>query len=294
MSPVAEISAYQLQCLIDTLREEGASAATVRLEHAVLRQFFNHAQRTWRWSFDGGNPAIGRKLPTVDNARDRVLTNKEWQTLCESLEETRNPYVPLALGLLLESAMRCSEALVHVTWQDFDEAACLLKLRTAKAGKRNVPLSPGAMCVMHQLRSHALSQGPVNEHERIFKLSYEALKAAWNRACERAGIAGVRLHDLRHTSATRFALELNGNMPVLKIITGHKTDSQLMRYVNIKAEDVSRLLHGRPLSHDDAPAGLRVSSLQPTRPRTHIAAPTPTPATGGGNVVELFGLRKRG
>ena len=129
-----------------------------------------------------------------------------------------------------------------------------------------MPLNPGAMDLIHQLRHHALSQGPVGANERIFKLTYEALKAAWNRACERAGICGVRLHDLRHTSATRFALELNGNMPILKAITGHKTDSQLLRYVNIKAEDVSRLLHGRPLDHDDAPAGLRLSRAEVASP----------------------------
>ncbi len=62
-------------------------------------------------------------------------------------------------------------------------------------------------------------------------------------------------------------------MPVLKVITGHKTDSQLLRYVNIKAEDVSRLLHGRPLDHDDAPAGLRVIRAEVVRPLRNAPAP---------------------
>ncbi|MCH8179279.1 MAG: site-specific integrase [Proteobacteria bacterium] len=285
ISNVADITAHDVQSLIDAMVEEGASAATVRLEHAVLRQFFNYARDTWKWKLAEGNPATRRKLPTVDNGRDRVLTNREWSRVCEALETTRNPYVPLALALLLESAMRCSEALVHVTWRDFEAENCLLRLRSAKAGKRAVPLSPGALEVMQQLRKHAESLGPVSADSRVFLLTYEALKAAWKRACERAEVEGVRLHDLRHTSATRFALELNGNMPVLKVITGHKTDSQLLRYVNIKAEDVSRLLHGRPLDHDDAPAGLRVIRAEIVRPLRN--APTPDIENMPPNVVAL-------
>lgn len=122
-----------------------------------------------------------------------------------------------------------------------------------------------ALDVLRQLREHALKDGPIHPGMRIFRLSYEALKAAWNRVCERAGVQGVRLHDLRHTSATRFALELNGSMPVLKIITGHKTDSQLLRYINIKPDDVARLMQGRPLDHANAPAGLRVIRAEGVR-----------------------------
>lgn len=263
---VANISAHDIQRLIDTWVEEGHSASTVHLELAVLRQLFNHAERTWRWKLEAGNPAEKRNLPVIDNARDRVLNNKEWQAICEALKRTRNPYVGHALALLLESAMRCSEVLLQATWSDFDEEACLLRLRQAKAGKRLVPLTPGAMSVMRALYAHAHDQGPVHPGMNVFRLTYEALSASWNRACEAAGVEGVTLHDLRHTSATRFALELNGNMPVLKIITGHKTDAQLMRYVNINPADVSRLLHGRPLDHDNAPAGLKLIRAEVVRP----------------------------
>lgn len=93
-------------------------------------------------------------------------------------------------------------------------------------------------------------------------MTYEALKAAWNRACKRAGIENANLHDLRHTSATRFALEFNGNLPVLKLITGHKTDIQLQRYVNIKVDDVVRLMHGRTLDEENAPAGLTGARIE--------------------------------
>lgn len=263
---VADITSHDIQTLIDTARQEGKGAATIRLEHAMLRHFFNHAIYTWKWRLEGGNPAVKRKLPPVDNARDRVLSNKEWKAITEALRKTQNPYVSNAVALLLETAMRSSEALVHACWGDFDEEACLLTLTKAKAGWRNVPLGPGAMQVMGTLREHALSHGPLSPSTPLFHMTYDALYAAWGRVCKRAKVEGVKLHDLRHTSATRFALELNGNMPVLKIITGHKTDSQLLRYINIKPADVSRLLHGRPLTHDEAPAGLHVIRAELVRP----------------------------
>lgn len=77
----------------------------------------------------------------------------------------------------------------------------------------------------------------------IFPVGYEAVKAAWQRACARAEVAAVHIHDLRHTAATRFTLDLNGNLPVLKIITGHKTYSQLNRYINVKPDDVEACRH---------------------------------------------------
>jgi integrase len=263
--PVAEVQPYDIEQLVDALKKQGLSAATIHLEVAPLRQLFNYAKDTWNWKLEFGNPAANRELPTPDNARDRVLTNEEWGRICEHLPETRNPYVAHALALLLESAMRCSEALMQICWQDLDREKGLLKLRAAKAGWRYVPLTLSALDVLRQLREHALKDGPIHPGMRIFRLSYEALKAAWNRVCERAGVQGVRLHDLRHTSATRFALELNGSMPVLKIITGHKTDSQLLRYINIKPDDVARLMQGRPLDHANAPAGLRVIRAEGVR-----------------------------
>ena len=76
----------------------------------------------------------------------------------------------------------------------------------------------------------------------IVQITYESLKAAWYRACERAGVDGLHMHDLRHTAATRMALK-TGNIFLVKALTGHKTLSQLERYVNVKASDVVNVMH---------------------------------------------------
>lgn len=268
-TPMAEVSSHEIQLLLNRMGEEGYQAATIGLEHALLRRLFSYAKKSWRWPL--ANAASGLDLPPIDNARDRVLTNREWQRVCEALERCDNPYVAPALGVLLQTAMRCSDALVHARWTDYDRDRCVLTLPDGKTGGRCVPLGPGAVAILEGL--WAREKGAATRQSRIFPLTYEALKAAWNRACVRADVEGVRLHDLRHTSATRFALEFNGNIPVLQLITGHKTISQLMRYVNIKADDVVRLMHGRSLDQDAAPAGYGLAAE--TRPETELPETLP-------------------
>jgi len=266
-TPAAQVTKYQLQALVDAMGREGYKPATIGLERALLRTLFNYAKKVWLWPDPIGNPATDLKMTKIDNGRNRVLTNKEWKAISKSLKKCRNPYVAPALALLLESAMRVSEPLLQANWDAVDFDNCLLQLRDAKAGARGVPLSVGAIDALHVLKNlHDKSEEP---DQRIIPISYEALKAAWKRTCQDAGVAHVNIHDLRHTAATRYTLELCGNLPVLKVITGHKTDSQLARYINVKPEDVARLLHGRPLMEDNAPAGLHASAPK-------LVTPVPT------------------
>lgn len=255
---MAEVTPHQLQALMDEMRKEGYEAATIALERAGLRSLFNHAMRSWAWPEPSRNPASGLVMPKVDNGRDRVLSNAEWDRLIAALQGSANPYIAPALALLLQTTMRSSEVLLTACWEAIDWNRCILKLGQAKAGARDVPLSPAAIAVLRQLKEQT---GATDPQARILPISYEALKAAWNRARDRAGIENANLHDLRHTGATRFALEFHGNLPVLKLITGHKTDVQLQRYVNVKVDDVVRMMHNRPLSEDDAPAGLTTARL---------------------------------
>jgi integrase len=265
---VADIHPHDIQVLLDFMKEEGYGAATIGLERAMLRRLFSYAKQSWSWPEPARNPAQGLSMLTLPTGRERVLTNKEWQALKKALETCSNAYVAPALELLLETAMRSSEALVGITWGDFDPEQHILHLRAAKAGGRDVPLGPGAMRVLSRLQALARSRGEdcLLPTARILPLSYEALKAWWYRLCERAGIKGVKLHDLRHTSATRYAMENHGNVPLMKVITGHKTVKQLLRYIHFKASDVALMLHGQQLNHDNAPACMQEFRVEAVRP----------------------------
>ncbi len=236
--PVADVQRHHLQAFIDALRAEGREPATLQLEQAMYRGFFNYAARIWNWSAPEDNPATHLVMPPVDNARERVMSAAEEARLDQALEDCRNAVAAQVVVLLTETGMRASEPLLYATWGAVDWERKVLKLSDAKAGRRDVPLSPKALDVLRRLHEEA----PREPGARIFELTYESLKAAWNRALERAGLDDLRLQDLRHTAATRLALK-TGNVLLVKALTGHKTMAMVNRYMNVKADDVVAVLH---------------------------------------------------
>ncbi|MFM1990076.1 MAG: hypothetical protein RJA99_3033 [Pseudomonadota bacterium] len=258
--PVAAVQRHHLQRLVDALRAEGREPATLELERALFRVFFNYVRRIWNWATPAENPATHLVMPPVDNARERVMSAAEEARLDEALEDCRNAVAAQVVVLLTETGMRASEPLLYATWGAVDWERKVLKLSDAKAGRRDVPLSPRALEVLRTLRGD-------DEREpqaRIFELTYESLKAAWNRALERAGLTDLHLQDLRHTAATRLALK-TGNVLLVKALTGHKTMAMVDRYMNVKADDVVAVLHAPP------PAAQHSSPVESPTPAADVA-----------------------
>ena len=239
--PLAEVTRKMVQDYIDAMRKDGHSPATIALERSVLRVLFNYACTIWKWTALQDNPATRLRMPAVRNARSRVLSFKEQELLDAALQDCRNGLASLTIVLLRETAMRASEPLEHAKWRDVDWQRKVLRLRDGKTGSREVPLSPAALEALLALQE----QGGGQPDEPIVRVTYEALKAAWRRACARAGIEDLRIHDLRHTAATRLALK-SGNVFLVKALTGHQTIQMLERYVNVGPDDVVNYMHQPP------------------------------------------------
>lgn len=58
----------------------------------------------------------------------------------------------------------------------------------------------------------------------------------WHRACDRAGVARCRIHDLRHTAATR-ALAATRNIRVVQLLLGHTRVTTTERYAHVLEEE---------------------------------------------------------
>ncbi len=69
-------------------------------------------------------------------------------------------------------------------------------------------------------------------------LAVEALKQSFRRAVRQAGIAGLRLHDLRHEATSRL-FEKGLNVMEVASVTGHKTLQMLKRYTHLNAVDLA-------------------------------------------------------
>ena len=63
------------------------------------------------------------------------------------------------------------------------------------------------------------------------------VKTAWNKACRRAGITNLRLHDLQHTASTNLRLVGVEAATAMKIV-GHKSERMHRRYNTVEPEDL--------------------------------------------------------
>lgn len=100
------------------MMQEGSSAANIANERGELRRLFTFTQKTLYWSHPLSNPVSATRAPTVDNKRNRVLTNAEWRRISKSLLKYPNPHVFPFVCLMLETAMRSCEPLRYATWDD--------------------------------------------------------------------------------------------------------------------------------------------------------------------------------
>ena len=78
------------------------------------------------------------------------------------------------------------------------------------------------------------SQGTLSLNSHLFTYRNKPLKdirTAFKNACKRAGIKNLRIHDLRHTVATRLVLAGVDLATVSKLL-GHSSIQMTMRYAH--------------------------------------------------------------
>ena len=112
--------------------------------------------------------------------------------------------------------------LLSLHWDNINYQARIAYLALTKNGEsRTVPLSTRAIETLQGL--------PRSIDGRVLPVNFAALENNFKRARERAGLKDLRIHDLRHTAATRLAEKLP-NLLELSAVTGHKSLAMLKRY----------------------------------------------------------------
>jgi integrase len=209
-------------------------AGTVARELSLLHNVVEVARREWSVGLTSNVVAQVRRLP-VKNARDRRLNSGELKRLVEALRSTRNKLIKPAVLLAIETAMRRGE-LLNLTWDAVDLESRTANIPHTKTGyARTIPLTDQALAILEALpRSDC----------RVLPLTAMALRLAWNRVRERAGMPDLRFHDLRHEAISRFA-EMSLTTVELSVISGHRDPRMLFRYAHLRPADLARKLTGR-------------------------------------------------
>lgn len=208
------------------------AGSTVGREMTLLSHVFTVAIREWGIALQGNPVSLVRK-PPAGKPRDRVLTDAQRVNLLAALGRCRNPWIKPVVTFALETAARRGEILA-LDWEGIDLQRGTAKLSVTKAGQpRTVPLSPACISMLRGL--------PKSLDGRVFPLTVETLKQAYERAVVRAGIDDFTFHDLRHDALTRLA-KRGLSILELRAISGHTSANMLQRYVSIDAGDLANKL----------------------------------------------------
>ena len=201
--------------------------------------------RIWHWAEERGelpegkNPCRGVVFFRQD-ARERFLSDAEFRRLGETLESVEasgrmSIYTISAIRLLLLTGCRKNEILT-LKWAHVDLAAGQLNLEGTKTGARTVMLSPEAVEVIAGIprkegNPYVIAGLVPGKHLRN-------LNGSWQIIRQIAGIGDVRLHDLRHSFASR-ALALGESLPAIGKLLGHRRVETTARYAHL-AQDTLR------------------------------------------------------
>jgi integrase len=213
----------------------------------------------------GFNPCRGIEY-FPEEGRERYLTSQELARIGEAIREAETiglpyavdetkpkakhapkedhrrtvigPHAAAALRLLIFTGARLREIL-HLRWEQIDFERGLLLLPTSKTGKKTIVLNAPALAILTSLPRvggyviAGTSAGSKDEKSR------SDLKKPWRAVYKRAGLEGVRIHDLRHTHASVGAGAGLG-LPIIGKLLGHTQSATTQRYAHLDNDPLKK------------------------------------------------------
>lgn len=214
-------------------RLKQVAPGSVTREMNLLSNVFSVARKEWKWITT--SPTSDVKRPKAPPARNRLISQKEIETMCIALgwrhdvvdvaPTTKQQRIALAFLFAIETAMRAGEI---CGLKADDVTGRVARLHMTKNGlPRDVPLSARALEIW----------GMVPEG---FGVTAATLDAMFRVARKRAGINDMTFHDTRHEAITRLAKKLH--VLDLARMVGHSDIRQLQTYYNETAADIASRL----------------------------------------------------
>ena len=238
--PIEKLTSLQLQKFYRLLLTEGRipriesekqhrglSAKTVRNINQVISSAMDMAVRH---KLILSNPTEGCELPKVEHREMKTLPAEQ---LGAFLREAKESGVYELYYLDLATGLRRGE-LLGLKWEDIDLQNGIIHVRRqvarvdgevkelplkTKNSYRNISISWDAVAMLKEMEAHR-SSDYVFPSSTGGPISPDSVNNMLHRVLKRAGLPGIRFHDLRHTFAT-LALQNGVDIKTVSGMLGH-------------------------------------------------------------------------
>jgi integrase len=198
---------------------------------SLLSKMMNLAVQPWRLRPD--NPAKGvARFP--EERRERWLSTDELRRLCDALDGVPSQRTADAIRLLMLTGARRAEVLT-AEWDHIDfarERWIKPSAHTKQKKTEYVPLSAPALALLARLKEQALPGARFVFPGDAEGKPLQEIRRTWLAACAKAGLEGVRLHDLRHTYASHL-VSSGLSLEIVGRLLGHTQVATTKRYAHL-------------------------------------------------------------
>jgi integrase len=204
---------------------------TVKRELTTLKRVIDNRKRRLGLVINPVNTE-DVKRPTVNDERDVRLSNEERERLLQACEDARNPWLRAFVELGFETGARRGN-LLRLTWADVDlerKTALLRGIKNSRSPEKVINhvigLTPRAVEILKSLPRTDM---------RVFPMTANAFRLAFNRARMKAGVDHFHFHDTRHE---RISSLFGANWSTVQVMaqTGHRDPKSVKRYANLTGE----------------------------------------------------------
>ncbi len=210
------------------LAEKEISSSRINRYQAWLRHMLNVAIRDGKLTT---NPTAKVRMSREPKGKTRYLSIGEETKLVEQLGQKYGPYARFAIL----TGLRQKEQF-HMEWSNVDLEKGFLTLPTTKAGETQyIPLNEEAKGILRSLDSWQRSKWVFPSENPASPIDPCNFMKIYRDAVHDSEIEWVTWHDLRHTFASRLAMQ---SVPLATIaaLLRHSTTSLVKRYAHLSPD----------------------------------------------------------
>lgn len=250
--PVGNVRHSDIQSWVTELTTRRGATTVIRA-HGVLSKILETAVKDRRLA---SNPALGMNLPRKTTKAHTYLTHEQVHRVAELSGEHRTlvlllAYSGLRWGEAAGLRVRDLELLrrrVNVNVNAVEVGGVIVEGTPKTHKRRSVPLVD---FLLDPLSRMCIDKGPDDlvfsdkrgQHLRRPRVSTQS-RSWFKNALAGAGVEGMTIHDLRHTSAS-LAISANGNVKVVQRMLGHAQASMTLdTYADLFDSDLEAVADG--------------------------------------------------